>query len=453
MNRTHFLVLFICLFFMVLLSACQFSLAGDITPLPGAEQQIPTLAQTPTEIVSSPGVTPIEQVTAQPEGTPGASEASKTGKVAGQVINGSGGKVPPDLTITLHGFNQMSETFLQDTLINPNGTFKFTEVTFKKDLIYVATVEYGGVTYNSEITMVDESMQNLDLPIKIYETTTDASVLIVDRLHVFFEFLNPETVRVVHLYVIFNTGNRTVTAASKGGAVVSFNLPKDVVNLQFQDGVLGERFIQTDSGFADTKPISPGSGGFQVVYSFDMPYKKKLELSEQMFLPVSAVIVMMPVDGAKIQSDKLEDIGTRNIQGQVFQTYTGENIAANSSLTLTLAGRLDGVPIIKWLTAPSSSTFLVIGVGGLGLALVIAGVFLYLRNKKEAEMERRESDTLAGQAEDSYEDADTVMDAIITLDDMYNDGELSETAYQERRSKLKESLKELLDEEDQSPEE
>jgi hypothetical protein len=45
------------------------------------------------------------------------------------------------------------------------------------------------------------------------------------------------------------------------------------------------------------------------------------------------------------------------------------------------------------------------------------------------------------------------MDAIITLDDMYNDGELSETAYQERRSKLKESLKELLDEEDQSPEE
>jgi hypothetical protein len=255
------------------------------------------------------------------------------------------------------------------------------------------------------------------------------------------------------LYVIFNTGNRTVTAVSKGGAVVSFKLPKDAVNLQFQDGVLGGRYIQTESGFADTISIPPGSGEYQVMYSFEMPYKKKLELSEQMFLPVSAVIVMMPVDGAKIQSDMLEDIGTRNVQGQVFQTYAGENIAANSYLTLTLAGRLDGASVIKWLTASSSSTSLVIGVGGLGLALVIAGVFLYLRNKKESEMERRESDTLAGHAEDSYEDADTVMDAIITLDDMYNDGGLSETAYQERRIKIKQHLKELLDEEDQSPEE
>jgi hypothetical protein len=92
-------------------------------------------------------------------------------------------------------------------------------------------------------------------------------------------------------------------------------------------------------------------------------------------------------------------------------------------------------------------------LGGLGLALVIAGVFLYLRNKKEAEMESGESDTLAGQEEDSLEDADTVMDAIITLDDMYKEGELSETAYQERRSKLKQRLNELLAEENQSPEE
>lgn len=453
MNRVHYSLLFTSLFLIVLFSACQFSLAGDITPPPGAEQQIPTLTQIPTEIVSSPGATPIEPVTTQPEGTPGLSEASKTGIVIGQVVNGSGGKVPPDLTITLHGFNQMNETFLQDTSINPDGTFKFTDVDFNKDLIYVTTVEYRGVTYNSEISMVDESMKSLDLPIKIYETTTDASGLVVDRLHLFFEFLNPEAVRVVHLYVISNTGNRTVTAAVKGGALVNFSLPKDAANLQFQNGVLGERYIKTESGFADTISIPPGSGEYQVVYSFEMPYNKKLELSERMFLPVSAVIVMAPVDVAQIQSDMLEDIGIRNIQGQDFQTYAGENIAANSSLTLTLASRLNGAAIIKWLTAPSTSTSLVIGLGGLGLALVIAGVFLYLRNKKEAEMERGENDMLARQVEDSFEDADTVMDAIITLDEMYKEGELSETAYQERRSNLKQRLKEMLAEENQSPQE
>lgn len=453
MNRARLLHSFICIIFMVLLSSCQFSLTGDITPPPGAEQQIPTLAQTSTENVSSAGITPLAQATALPEETSGTSVASQTGIVTGQVSNGSGGIVPADLTITLHGFNQMDETYLQDTLINPDGTYKFSDVTFQKDLIYFTTVDYGGVIYNSEITMVDENMQNLDLPLKIYETTTDASVLVTDRLHVFFEFLNPEIVRAGHWYVISNTGSRTVTAPVKGGAVVSFSLPQGAANLQFQGGALGERFIQTDSGFADTISIPPGTGGYQVVFSFDMPYKKQLELSEQMFLPVSAVIVMIPEDGVKIQSDMLEDIGTRNIQGQVIQTYAGENIAADSSLTLTLTGRLERSTFTKWLAASSSNSSLAIGLGGLGLALVIAGIFLYLRSKRETDMESGEGVALTGEAEDSLEDADTVMDAIITLDDMYKEGELSETAYQERRSSLKQRLKELLAEEKQSPEE
>ena len=38
------------------------------------------------------------------------------------------------------------------------------------------------------------------------------------------------------------------------------------------------------------------------------------------------------------------------------------------------------------------------------------------------------------------------MDAILALDDLYQEGELPEDAYLKRRAELKESLKELLEE-------
>jgi hypothetical protein len=41
---------------------------------------------------------------------------------------------------------------------------------------------------------------------------------------------------------------------------------------------------------------------------------------------------------------------------------------------------------------------------------------------------------------------EALMDAIIALDDLYQSGQLPESAYLERRAKLKEHLKEILEE-------
>jgi hypothetical protein len=42
------------------------------------------------------------------------------------------------------------------------------------------------------------------------------------------------------------------------------------------------------------------------------------------------------------------------------------------------------------------------------------------------------------------ESAESLMDAIIALDDLYRSGQLPEEAYQQRRAELKAKLKELL---------
>ena len=45
---------------------------------------------------------------------------------------------------------------------------------------------------------------------------------------------------------------------------------------------------------------------------------------------------------------------------------------------------------------------------------------------------------------DLPDDPDTLMDAIIALDDLYKAGELPEAAYQQRRAELKEKLNQVV---------
>jgi mono/diheme cytochrome c family protein len=78
------------------------------------------------------------------------------------------------------------------------------------------------------------------------ELTSDISGLVADRLHVIFEFPQPGMMQVAEVVIITNTQNKMVTPAKTGQAVLNYDLPQGAVNLQFQDGTLGDRFIQTD---------------------------------------------------------------------------------------------------------------------------------------------------------------------------------------------------------------
>ena len=88
-----------------------------------------------------------------------------------------------------------------------------------------------------------------------------------------------------------------------------------------------------------------------------------------------------------------------------------------------------------------------IGLAALGLVLIGAGIWLYLRSQRDYD----EDDFIDGDDEkttsvnDIPDDPEALMDAIIALDDLYQAGELPEEAYRKRRGVLKEGLREMLD--------
>ncbi len=285
------------------------------------------------------------------------------------------------MTLTLHGFDNMQMAITQTTTTNADGSYIFDNVSMPPGRAFVVITEYGDTAYNSNVGLVEAGQNMLNLPLEIFDTTTDASVLSTDRLHMFFEFVDSKTVRVVELYVISNLSNKTLVSPGEGQPTVRFTLPEGAENLEFQEGALGNRYVKTEDGFGDTVAVPPGQGQYEVLYAYTMPYDRKLELEQPVSLPVEAVVILVPEGGVKIKSDMLVDSGTQDVQGAKYRLFEGSSLLPGDNLRLSISGQ----PTTGQPTLPTgSNTSLMIGLAVFGLALVGAGVWLYRRTRSSA---------------------------------------------------------------------
>lgn len=363
------------------------------------------------------------------------------GTVSGIVINTNGGDLPVDSDIILHVFDKVQQVFTTTTKLGSDGAYLFTDVEMPLERTFVTTIEFQGVTYGSRIVTIEKETDSIDLPIQVYETTSDPAALSIDRLHLFFDFVDEKTLQIGELYIISNNSGKTLVSTNDGGATVKFSVPEEAQNLQIQNGSIGDRFIATSNGFADTIPVYPGSGNYQMMYSYELPYNKKLVLEKLLPLRTNAVVILIPENGLKIKGDNIQDMGTRDAQGVVYHMYSAGNFSPEDTIQLTITGKLSsGISIDE-----NNQTSLIIGGGTFAIALIIAGLWLFQRNKKinlDIEQENCEE---ALQEQDTPEN---IMDAILALDDLYDAGEIPEDAFLERRTALKTRLRELLAEQE-----
>lgn len=369
--------------------------------------------------------------------------------ITGQVTNGtSESKVPVGLKVNLLGFEGMQSAFDLTASVDENGAYRFEDVPYGPDYVYIAQIDANGLVYNSDILQAgDISNAQANLPLQIFETEKDPSALRVDRMHIFFDFTQPGLVQVVNLYVISNPTDRVVMAESKDKPIVEFSVPKEASNLQFQDGQIGDgRYVQTENGFGDTQAIIPGIGQHQVLFAYDMAYDRKLDISLQAPLPVDAAIVMVPPAGVKLSSDDLTSAGQRDVQGMSFQMYqsTG-SIAKGDTLNVSLAGKArteTGAAAVDGSNQP-----LFIGVGIFGLVMIGAGLWLHSQRKGLQPAQVDAGESTEALIEEIGGSSESILDAILALDDLHASGKLPEGAYQERRAALKASLAKALERE------
>jgi cbb3-type cytochrome oxidase subunit 3 len=396
---------------------------------------VPVEAQATAYPYPAPEEAPTEEVLMD---TTPVSATKVLGTVSGVVINASGGDLPPGLPVDLFAFDHVQVVYSATIELDKDGSYLFENVEMPDGLVFLTTIDFQGATYGSEIGTPEGGTYDIVLPLQVYESTTDVSVLQVDRIHFFFEFLDGGALRVVELYIISNPSLKTLIAPREGDPVLAFSLPPEAQNLEFQDDVLGGRYLPTADGFGDTVPVRPGDGNYQVMFTYQMPYDHKLELSRPMSLPVEAIVILAPEDGVKIKGENIQDAGTRDVQGISYHMYNGGSLAAGQDLNLTLSGRPSNESLS---VGGSAATSLVVGLGAFGIVLIAVGVWLYRRN---AMLSEREDEPPEIPLDDAPQNANALMDAILALDDLYQEGELPEEAYLARRAELRARLSELL---------
>jgi mono/diheme cytochrome c family protein len=392
--------------------------AADVPPTAQA-QPTATLAGTTAEPTPEAGTPSAIEATAEPA-------LPVVAVIQGTVSNATpSGKVPSGLGVTLKGFDGDVEVVSEQTQLGPSGTFAFEDVEIVPGRLYFVIVEHQGLSYASEVAHLLPAQASLDLPVVIYDATESTADLAIERLHTLFDFSIEGTVRVIELWILTNQGEQTI-APAEGIAVT---LPQDATDLQFENGLAGQRFLVNETGFADMEPVAPGQGSSELVFSYSLPYDRRLAFEQPVSYPVKAVVLLSPEPGPKLQAEGLQDMGEREISTGVIRSYGLGPVAAGDALRVNLSGR----PAASSATGSLPPNLgLAIGLAAVGLALIAAGL-LWFRPKREPVAPEEAPPTPDPEREG-------LLRAIARLDDEFEAGRLPEAEYRERREALKQSL-------------
>jgi hypothetical protein len=127
-------------------------------------------------------------------------------------------------------------------------------------------------------------------------------------------------------------------------------------------------------------------------------------------------------------------MGVQTLPESEIRVYSGAAIARDEELAFRLTGNPYSSQDGSLLTGENQRWF-VIGFGILGAGLVVSGIWIYYRNQKR--------NLKPDQVETSSLDRDQILDSIIALEELYQAGEISESAFQRKREQLKEELRDI----------
>lgn len=420
---------------------------SSVAAVPAVSATPESLTVTETPIPSEAG-TPVAEGTAviTAEGTQqvGAtnepSAVAKAGTVSGSIENKTGADLPADLKVTLHGYDHGTdpsagpqEVFSQEGPVKSDGTFTFENIEMPLNRIFIAELAYEGMDLRSDFAIVKEGNTGLSLPpIKLYKTTEDASKLVIEEVRVFFEY-GTDSIQVYNAYSFRNPSDEMIAVTlSEKGEIPFFKSPEGASGYAYETMQDSEKLTQTQKGFI----IPPSQNSYGVITFASIPKSKQFDFSEEFSLPAATVTVFVP-EGITIKGANSTDLGVQKIQDFNFQIYEIGSMAKGEKLNLSVLGTpKEATTASAPATTTSSNNNLLIGAGALGIALILAGGWMYLRDRNRP----GEADGEEAQANE-FESAEDVMDAIIALDDLQRAKKISDEAYQKRRTELKEILK------------
>lgn len=342
--------------------------------------------------------------------------------IQGQVVNGTAGMAaPPNLPITLYALDAGLETviFTRTTTADANGLARFDELDPTLDALYTLVADYRGAIYFSEPQRLPATQLTLTLPLTVYESTSDASVIHIDQLHLILD-VRQDSLLIEQVWVVSNTSDRTFS--NEDGTSLFIAVPASASDVRFDSNEPFARYAPVPNGFADTEAVRPGYRSHQILFSFVLPYDgQSLDVTIPLAYPAQNINLLMPDVGVRLSSNQLAAAGVRQAQGMTYLVFSAQALAAGQTLSFRLSGPAPATAYHNSLWA----------IGGVILAMiaVITGALVWRRQARQASAAREK---------------ERLLDEIAALDDAYEAGEIAPLAYQAQREKLKGRLIEMI---------
>jgi mono/diheme cytochrome c family protein len=373
----------------------------------------------------------------------------RNGVLTGQVINAATGKPVGNIELVLHAFQNNTKLETLSGKADEDGNFRFENLTADHTVVYVVEGLYQDIGYISEESAMflpdsDETTLNLE----VYDTTADDTNVNVTQMHYLLSF-SPDAVNVLQIFIVGNSGDKTYVG--QNGQTFQFTLPENATAVNFQNNPNGERIVTTNTGYADTSPVMPGTEGLTIAAMYDIPFSSDtLEVELPLDSDTGSVDVLMTKQGAILDSDQVDFVEDRDFQGNTFAVYNGRGYEAGDTVILALSGLDDlqftmpGSEISPPAgTAPSWFTqdFALWTILGLGLAAVLVAAVAYPSARSR----------LTHQSMPEDEDLETrrqrLVLTLVRLDETFEAGELDETVYHRARARYKAELAQLMEQE------
>jgi len=354
------------------------------------------------------------------------------GTIMGTTITGTTEMAPPEnLEVTLIAFDGDQPVLTETAVTDGAGDFEFTDLEIVPGRIFGAFIEHEGVRYYSTAAHFFEDASILELPIVVFESTSDRDDLELERVHLVLDYAVEDLVNISELWLISNTGDTTIVS-EEGSGVLEIPLPDGYQDLRLTDATSFAELSISDGSVILQDPILPGET-LDLVFSFTLPYERSRAFQQPMTIPAGAIVVLTAEDSPEIQGEGVEDQGVRDMGGVRFRTYEIEPPATGEALAFDLSGRHPASASLM------DSSNLVISIGVLGLALVLVGIgWRYVGSRSPEKGEEPVIEI------DASRDKETLLHAIAALDDVFEAGEVSEEEYKKQRSELKDELSGLM---------
>jgi hypothetical protein len=248
------------------------------------------------------------------------------GMAEGRLVNGTEGGTGSVASqeVILTTYLNDKEAGSSTTITDTEGHFVFDGLPNTSGYSYEVMVFYQEANYYSGSFSFDEGETTKFVEVTVYDATTSDEAIKVTMAHTVIS-VGPEHLQVEEYYVVVNETDRTYIGSKEPTSegkrqTLRFSLPKEASDPQYSLDLMPCCVIGSQSGFADTMPVPPGSR--ELAYSYQVSHNSgKYTLSQNVEYPMLRYDLLVQGEGIEVNGNQLAPQKPVDIGGRVFQHY------------------------------------------------------------------------------------------------------------------------------------